>query len=185
MIFFAVQMIFFAVQMIFFAVQMIFFWCAVQISWCAGKKIWARSTNFCQKFVAFWFKFLLPYGTSFAALWHVFCGLMLNFWSTVQKSVAFLKGRGCKSLSMDSLLLSKRIFKLVLCLALKQLLRSSLQRNADKCLKNKFVGKISKPTVLSPSICITISLSLSPCLSLCLFVSCLSATLCLFVRLKL
>ncbi len=32
---------------------------------------------------------LLPYDVSFAALCRVFCRLMLNFWSAVQKSVAF------------------------------------------------------------------------------------------------
>jgi len=64
--------------MLFFAVQMILFWCA-------GKKIEFAV----QTFATFWSKFLPPYEASFAALWHKFCRLMLNFLSAVLKSVAF------------------------------------------------------------------------------------------------
>jgi len=51
---------------------------------------------------------LSPYGTSFAALWHLFCLLMLNFEAQYKSMLHFSRG-GCKSLAMDSLLLSKAL----------------------------------------------------------------------------
>ncbi len=54
------------------------------------KKIECTVQTFAES-VPLWSKFLPPYGTSrvFTTLWCGFCHLMLNFWSAVQKSVAF------------------------------------------------------------------------------------------------
>jgi len=76
-----------------FAVQMIFFWCAVQIFWCAGKKILSEQYKLLPQVLPPYERVLPPYVKFFKRSTEVCC--------------IFLGGGGCKSLSMDSLLLSK------------------------------------------------------------------------------
>jgi len=97
----------FAVQMLFFAVHLIFFWCAVHIFGVQEKKFWACSTNFCRKFCHLM--------SEFCSLKSKFCRLMalvlLPYVKFLKRSTKvcyiFLGVCMCKSLSMDSLLLSK------------------------------------------------------------------------------
>jgi len=85
---------YFAVQMLFFAVQIIFFWCAVQIF---AVSLLPLSVSFCYQMG----RILSPCGgvlppyVKFLKRSTKVCGIFLSGWV------------GCKSLSMDSLLLSK------------------------------------------------------------------------------
>jgi len=93
----------------FFALQMKIFWVCSTNFFCALGK------NFVcwKKILSAQYKLLPPYGASFAALWHRFCRLMACvlppyvIFEAQYKSLLHFLGGGCKSLSMDSMLLSK------------------------------------------------------------------------------
>jgi len=89
-IFYEYKLYFFGVQYKFFGVQEFFFWDCCR--------------NFCE-FAAFWHKFcrlMAHFGRCFAIFWPV-----LNFLKHSTKVCCIFLGGGCKSLSMDSLMLSK------------------------------------------------------------------------------
>jgi len=97
---------------IFFVVQMKFFWCAVQIFWCAGKFFFSSPYKLLPQVCCLLVQV-------FVALWceDKFCRLMarvllpyVKFLKHSTKVCCIFLGVGgwwCKSLSMDSLLLSK------------------------------------------------------------------------------
>jgi len=94
-----------------------FFWYAVQIFWCAIHIFLCAGKNFLSEQYKLW----PPHGASFTAIWSEFCRLMARvlppyviFEAQYKSLLHFSRGGGCKSLSMDSLLLSKTTSNLYL-----------------------------------------------------------------------